>query len=59
MDQKGFFWRYRDLGYNNPKARYWHHGEEPHKLFADELYQFIESNKHVYRKLFQKTIPRV
>ena len=36
-----FFWKYKNLGYTNPKAKYWHHGEEPHSLFADELHQFI------------------
>jgi hypothetical protein len=42
-----FFWKYRYLGYSNPKAKYWHHNEEPHRLYADLLYKFIEDN-HVH-----------
>ena len=38
---KSFFWKYKNLGYENPKAKYWHHSEEPHKLYAEELYNFI------------------
>lgn len=37
-----FYWRYKNLGYDNPKAKYWHHGIEPHKLYAEELYNFIK-----------------
>lgn len=40
-----FFWKYKNLGYTNPKAKYWHHGEEPHKLYAEELCDFIGENK--------------
>ena len=40
-----FFWKYRNLGYSNPKAKYWHHGEEPHQLYAKELCEFIGENK--------------
>lgn len=40
-----FYWKYRNLGYKNPKAKYWHHDEEPHQLYADELYNFIRENK--------------
>jgi hypothetical protein len=36
-----FFWKYRNLGYENIKAKYWHHNEEPHSLYAEELYKFI------------------
>jgi hypothetical protein len=36
-----FFPKYRALGYVNEKAKYWHHGEEPHRLFAEELYDFL------------------
>ena len=38
---KSFFWKYRNMGYENPLAKYWHHNEEPHKLYAEELYKFI------------------
>lgn len=40
-----FFWKYRNLGHTNPKAKYWHHGEEPHKLYAQELCNFIGESK--------------
>lgn len=40
-----FFWKYRNSGYDNPKAKYWHHNEVPHRLYAGELYNFIEANK--------------
>jgi hypothetical protein len=36
-----FYWKYKNLGHINEKAKYWHHGEEPHRLYADELYDFI------------------
>lgn len=39
---RAFFWWYRNQGYENPKAKYWHHDEVPHKLFAEELYNFIK-----------------
>lgn len=41
---QSFFPKFRALGYVNPKAKYWHHGETPHAMFADELYNFIEAN---------------
>jgi hypothetical protein len=34
---QSFWWKYKNEGYTNDLATYWHHGEEPHKLFADEL----------------------
>lgn len=43
----GFFWKYRNLGYDNPKAKYWHHSEEPHKLYAEELYNFVKEHQNV------------
>lgn len=42
---QAFFWKYRNAGYINPKAKYWHHDETPHAMFADELYNFIEAQK--------------
>ena len=36
-----FYWKYKNLGYENTKAKYWHHDEEPHRLYAEELYKFI------------------
>jgi|TARA_B110000908_G_scaffold143226_1_gene172049 hypothetical protein len=38
-----FFWHYRNAGYENPKAKYWHHNEEPHRLHAEKLFNFIKS----------------
>ena len=42
---EGFYSKYKALGYTNDKAKYWHHGEEPHKLYATELLQFNEEMK--------------
>ena len=44
---EAFYWKYRNLGYENPKAQYWHHNEEPHELFAEELYKFVKENQNV------------
>ena len=46
-DQEAFYWKYRNLGYINEKAKYWHHGEEPHRLHAEALYTFIKENENV------------
>ena len=40
-DAEGFFFKYKALGYVNPKAQYWHHDETPHRLWAEELYNHI------------------
>jgi hypothetical protein len=37
-----FYWKYANLGYENKKATYWHHDEEPHRLYAEELLKFLE-----------------
>lgn len=42
---EAFYWKYRNLGYENILAKYWHHNEEPHKLYAEELYKFIGEQK--------------
>lgn len=42
-NDQSFYWHYKNQGYENPKARYWHHGEEPHRLQAERLYEFIQS----------------
>lgn len=44
-DDESFYIKYKNLGYTNQKAKYWHHSEEPHRLYADDLYNFIEENK--------------
>jgi hypothetical protein len=38
---QSFYWKYKNLGYINSNARYYHHSEEPHRLYAEELYKFI------------------
>lgn len=45
-----FFWKFKNEGYTNPKAKYWHHGEEAHRLYAEELYRFLGEND-VYSSL--------
>ena len=42
-NSKCFYWYYKNLGYENPLAKYWHHAEEPHALYADVLYDFIQN----------------
>lgn len=44
---QAFYWKYKNLGYNNEKAKYWHHSEVPHQLYADELYNFVKENQNV------------
>lgn len=44
---ESFYWKYKNLGYENPKAQYWHHNEEPHKLYAEELYNFVKEHQNV------------
>lgn len=43
-NDESFFWKYKNLGYKNYKAKYWHHGEEPHSKYAEELFNFIGEN---------------
>lgn len=40
--QQSFYTKFKDLGYTNSKAKYGHHGELPHLLYAQELYDFIQ-----------------
>lgn len=40
-NDEAFYWKYKNAGYSNAKAQYWHHNEEPHRLFAEKLYNFI------------------
>ena len=40
-NENSFYWKYRNSGYTNPKARYWHHDIVPHTMYADELHKFI------------------
>lgn len=43
-NDKSFYWKYRNRGFLNSKAKYWHHDEIPHMLYAEELYRFIQNN---------------
>lgn len=40
-----FYSKYKDAGYIHPRAKYFHHGPVPHKLYADELYKFITESR--------------
>ena len=40
-NQSSFYPKFKDLGYTNDKAKYGHHGLEPHRLYAQELYNYI------------------
>jgi hypothetical protein len=44
-NEASFYKRYKELGYVNELAKYWHHGEEPHRLYAKELIDYMEANK--------------
>lgn len=41
----GFYWHYKELGYKNKNSQFDHHTEEPHKLFAEELYQYLNGRQ--------------
>lgn len=43
--EEAFYPKYKKEGYSNLKAKYWHHDEIPHNLFAEELLGFIQENK--------------
>jgi hypothetical protein len=43
--EKSFYIKYKNAGYTNSKAKYWHHNEAPHALYADELHKFIKEQK--------------
>lgn len=53
-NEHSFFIRYKELGHQNPKAKYWHHGEEAHHLYSVELFKFMEL-QHVYSKMVQES----
>jgi len=41
MDNKeSFYWKYKNAGYKNAGPQFWHHGPEPHRLFAEKLRDF-------------------
>ena len=35
-----FYWYYKNRGYHNELASFWHHDEAPHQLYADKLFDF-------------------
>lgn len=41
-NSQSFYWKYKNMGFENPKAKYWHHSEIPHRMYAEELYKFIK-----------------
>lgn len=41
-NDNSFYTKFKNLGYTNNKARYGHHGEEPHSLYAQELYDYLQ-----------------
>lgn len=46
-DQDGsFYFKYKNMGYDNPKAKYWHHAEVAHELYAEELYNFVRIHQN-------------
>ena len=44
-NDEAFFVKYRNLGYENKKAKYWHHNEVPHKMYATELARYMEEKQ--------------
>jgi len=36
-NMQSFYFKYAHQGHKNEKAKYMHHGEEPHRLYAEEL----------------------
>jgi hypothetical protein len=42
-----FYWKYRNAGYSNPKAKYWHHDEIPHEMYSHDLYNFYVNKYNV------------
>jgi hypothetical protein len=41
---QSFYPKYVNLGYENKLAKYFHHGEEPHRLYAEYLHQYIKEH---------------
>ena len=41
---KSFYRYYKNLGYANSKAKYWHHGKDAHADYAKLLYKFYKEN---------------
>jgi len=45
-NDESFYTRYANEGYKNELAKYFHHGIEPHKLYANYLFDYI-NNKNL------------
>jgi len=41
---ESFYFKYANLGYKNTKAKYFHHDEVPHQLYAEHLFEYITKN---------------
>ena len=39
--KNAFYWKYKNQGYENKKAKYFHHDEIPHRLYAEHLHNYI------------------
>jgi hypothetical protein len=39
-----FYPKYKNLGYTNPKAKYYHHGEDAHLHYSEYLTDYIKQN---------------
>jgi hypothetical protein len=46
-NEQSFYWKYKNVGYVNYKAKYWHHGEEPHKLYSEELFKLYVNKYNI------------
>ena len=46
-NNQSFYAKYKNLGYQNPKATYWHHNEDPHRLYANDLYDFWQTKYNI------------
>ena len=46
-NEQSFYWKYKSAGYVNHKAKYWHHGEEPHKLYSEELFKLYVNKYNI------------
>ena len=57
-NDESFMIKYKNLGYENPNSKYFHHGLQPHTLYAQELLKFMES-QDVYNTLVQESSQRV
>lgn len=41
-NDQSFYIKYKNAGYTNAKAQYWHHDQTPHELFSKELFNYIQ-----------------